>query len=133
MAEFAPTVPRLDGAVFLVEAHDHEDGRSAQLRQDFLDQHLTYVEKNCERYLVCGPMWPPGEEAIKGSFFLVQADDHEAAQSLVDGDPYVDAGVYAKMVVRQVTPAAGRLLGGVIWESAAAVRQYANQPRKTAG
>ncbi|MEL7538641.1 MAG: YciI family protein [Pseudomonadota bacterium] len=131
MADFAPTVPRIDGTVFLVEGHDHEDGSSAKIREDFLEQHLHYVEKNCDRYLVCGPLWPPGEEAIRGSFFLIQAVDQAAAQALVDGDPYVDAGVYAKMVVRQVTPAAGRLLGGVIWESAEAVRQYASQPRKT--
>lgn len=131
MAEYAPTVPRLEGTVFLVEGHDHEDGRSADLRHEFLEQHLHYVEQNCDRYLVCGPMWPPGEDAIKGSFFLIQAPDEAAAQALVDGDPYVDAGVYAKMVVRQVSPAAGKFMGGVIWESAEAVRQFASQPRQT--
>lgn len=130
MAEFAPTVPRLDGTVFLVEGHDHDDGRSEALRHDFLEQHLHYVEHNYERYLVCGPMWTPGTDKIRGSFFLIQADDQAAAEALVAGDPYVDAGVYAKTVVRQVSPAAGKLMGGVIWESAEAVRQFASQPRQ---
>lgn len=129
MAEFAKTIPRFEGTVYLVQATDHEDGRSETLRFDFLEAHLHYVEKNCERYLICGPQWPPGTEKITGSFFLVHADTGEQARAVVEGDPYVSAGVYANMTVNQISPAAGRLLGGVIWEDAESVKAFASKPR----
>lgn len=132
MASFAPTVARLDGTIFLVQGTDHADGSSESKRHEFLEAHLHYVEKNCENYLVCGPKWPPGTDAINGSFFLVQASDEEAARAIVEGDPYVDAGVYASMDVSQISIAAGKLLGGVIWEDAESVAKFASKPRASA-
>lgn len=131
MAAFAPTIPRLEGAVFLVQGVDHDDGSSEARRHEFLEAHLHYVEKNCDHYLVCGPKWPPGTNAINGSFFLVHADDEAAARAIVEGDPYVDAGVYAAIDVSQISVAGGRLLGGVIWEDAGSVAKFASQPRTT--
>ncbi len=129
MAEFAPTVARLDGRIFLVQGTDQTDGSSAAKRHDFLEQHLHYVEKNCDSYLACGPMWEPGTSAINSSFFLVQADDEDKARAIVEGDPYVDAGVYGEIKVSEISVAAGKFLGGVIWEDAESVKRFASQPR----
>ncbi|MEO0996082.1 MAG: YciI family protein [Pseudomonadota bacterium] len=122
MAEFAPTVDRMTKNVFLVVASDREDGDTGRLRDTALEGHLEYVEKNCQRYLICGPMWSGDGATIVGSFFVVEADDEDAARALVSGDPYVDAGIYADIRVTKVTASAGRWMGGVIWESAASVR-----------
>ena len=124
MAQFAATVPRIDGNVFLVLAYDAAD--SAALRQSELDGHLEYVEKHCEQYLVCGPLRNPGEPALIGSFFLLAADDAAAAEAIVSGDPYFKCGMYADIQSREATPAGGRLMGGVIWESADSVRDKAS-------
>ena len=121
MAKYAPTVPRIDGTVFLVLAYDGPG--SAEVRDRELEGHLDYVEQNVERYLVCGPLRNPGEAPLIGSFFLVNAGTAEEARAVVSGDPYVKSGMYAEILVLEATPAAGRLMGGVIWESAEGVRE----------
>jgi len=120
MAKSAPTVPRIDGAVFLVLAYDGPG--SAALRDEHLEGHLDYVEQHYERYLLCGPLRNPGEEELIGSFFLVRADSAEDAEAFVGGDPYVGSGMYAEVRIQEATVAAGSYLGGVIWESADAIR-----------
>ena len=120
MAKFAETVPRIDAGVFLVLALDGPD--SAAPRDAHLESHLEYVEKNVDRYLVCGPLRNPGEEPLIGSFFLVKADSADEARDLVSGDPYVKSGMYAEIQVHEATAAGGSFMGGVIWESAEAIR-----------
>lgn len=120
VAKFAPTIPRVDGDVFLVICHDGPG--SAALRDQHLEGHLHYIEHNWERYLVCGPMRPPGKSELCGSFFLVTAGDEADARRLLDGDPYLTCGMYERIEVFASTAAAGRWQGGVIWESAEAIR-----------
>ncbi|MEO0574796.1 MAG: YciI family protein [Pseudomonadota bacterium] len=120
MAEFAPTVPRIEGNVYLVLAYDGEG--SAAERDASLDEHLAYVEKRCDDYLVCGPLSEPGGSELIGSFFLLTAESEQAARELVSGDPYVRSGMYAEIRVMSATAAGGRFMGGVIWESADAIR-----------
>ena len=124
MAKFAPTVPRIDGEVFLVIARDAPG--SAELRDRELDAHLEYVEKRCDQYLICGPLREPGEDTLVGSFFLLAAENEAAARALVEGDPYVTAGTYASIEVKSAVASAGRFIGGVIWESADAIRAKAS-------
>ena len=124
MARFAPTVPRIDSAVFLVTCLDG-DG-SAEIRQRELDGHLEYVEQHTDDYLVAGPLREPGKTELVGSFFLVAAADAEAARAIVSEDPYVKSGMYREITVREAVPAGGRFMGGVIWESADAIRDRAS-------
>lgn len=123
MAQFTPTVPRIDSDVYLVLCYDGEG--SEELRDKELDDHLEYVEKHVDDYLICGPMREPGETKLMGSFFLVAADSAEAAKAIVSADPYVECGMYAEIIIKSTTPAGGRFMGGVIWESADAIRAAA--------
>ncbi len=131
MAKFAPTVPRIDGGVYLVVAYDGPGSEAP--RDEHLEQHLEYVEQNVGRYLVCGPLREPGHEPLVGSFFLVRAEDAEAARSLVSGDPYVRCGMYKEVIVHEATAAGGEFMGGVIWESAAAIRAAQAEARAGKG
>ncbi len=124
MAKHAATVPRVAGDVFLVLAYDG-DG-SAEARDRELEGHLDYIERHCEHYLVCGPLRHPGEKELMGSFFLVLADSEADARELVSGDPYVQSGMYAEIKVHEATPSGGHFMGGVIWESAEAIRARAS-------
>lgn len=124
MAQHAPTVARVEGDVYLVLAYDN-DG-SGDIRERELAGHLEYMEHNCDKYLVAGPMREPGTEPLIGSFFLVQADNADAARALVAGDPYVQSGLYRELLVHAAVPAAGHFMGGVIWESAEALRGKAS-------
>ena len=124
MAKYAATVPRVEGDVFLVTAFDAEG--SAEIRDSELEGHLEYVEKHCDQYLVCGPLRDTDGPELVGSFFLIAAADEAAARSLVDGDPYMQSGMYARINVNAAVPAAGKFMGGVIWESAEAIRSVAS-------
>ena len=124
MAKHAPTVERIAERTFLVLAYD--GAGSAATRDSELDGHLEYVEKNWHRYLTCGPMRNPGETELIGSFFLVVAEDEQDARDFLAGDPYVASGMYETVTVQDVTVAGGRWMGGVIWESAEAIRANAS-------
>lgn len=124
MAQFAPTVPRVDSDVFLVLCYDGEG--SAEIRERELDDHLEYVEKHTDAYLVAGPLRDPGAAPLIGSFFLVAAASADEARAIVSSDPYVKSGMYREVIVHAAVPAGGRFMGGVIWESADAVRGKAS-------
>ena len=124
MAKHAPTVDRITERTFLVLAYDGEG--SAATRDTELDGHLEYVEKHCDRYLTCGPMRHPDETELMGSFFLIVAEDEQDARDFLAGDPYMASGMYETVKVHEVTAAGGRWMGGVIWESADAIREHAS-------
>ena len=121
MAQHAPTVDRIDGDVFLITAFDGDE--AAEIRERELAGHLEYMEIHCDRYLVAGPLREPGTEPLVGSFFLVSAENADDARRLVAGDPYVENGLYREINVHSAVPAAGRFMGGVIWEDVESVRR----------
>ena len=120
-------VPRIEGAVFAVWCEDAPDG--ARLRRDHLDAHLAHVERNHDRFLAAGPLRGDGGPALVGSLFIVSARDEGDARALMAGDPYFACGAYARVTYRAFTPAAGRWMGGVIWESAESLRAVADGGR----
>lgn len=117
------TVPRHPEAVFAVWCSDGPDAE--RLRETHLDGHLAHVEANHERYLVAGPLRRDGETGLCGSFFIVAADTEAEARAFMAGDPYFTCGLYERIEYRALTPAAGRWMGGVIWESAQELRSKA--------
>ena len=70
------------------------------------------------RALAAGPLRDPGGTALIGSFFLVVGEDEADAMRLLNGDPYMQNDMYGEVTVLSATPAAGRWMGGVIWNSA---------------
>ena len=42
----------------------------------------------------------PGEAGFTGSLVVAEFDNLQAAQQWADSDPYIDAGVYAKVTVK---------------------------------
>ena len=120
LAEYAPTVDRIPGQTFLVLAFDAEG--SADKREHNLDGHLTHIEKHVDRYLAAGPLREPGGTALIGSFFLVVGENENDAMDLLNGDPYMLCEMYGEVRILSTTPAAGRWMGGVVWESAEELR-----------
>lgn len=61
--------------------------------------------KDAGRLLLAGPFpaidaADPGEAGFSGSLIVAEFDDLAAAQAWAAADPYVDAGVYARVEVR---------------------------------
>jgi len=80
---------------------------SLAARKSARAQHLArLVElKEQARLFVAGPhpavdSSDPGEAGFSGSLVIAEFQDLEQAQAWADADPYIDAGVYAKVVVK---------------------------------
>jgi uncharacterized protein YciI len=80
---------------------------SLPLRKEARPAHLGRLEqlKNEGRLLIAGPHpaidnEDPGEAGFTGSLVVAEFASLEDAQAWADTDPYVDAGVYAKVVVK---------------------------------
>lgn len=80
---------------------------SLPLRAKARPAHLERMEelKNQGRLLVAGPhpaldTEEPGEAGFTGSLIIAEFDCLEDARAWADADPYVTAGVFARVVVK---------------------------------
>ncbi|MGZ8152195.1 MAG: YciI family protein [Methylovulum sp.] len=69
--------------------------------------HLNRLQElqNAGRLIVAGPhpaidTENPGDAGFTGSLIVAEFDNLQAAQQWADADPYIDAGVYAKITVK---------------------------------
>lgn len=97
---------------YAVMSEDVED--SLPLRAKARNAHLARLRELVDdgRLLVAGPhpaidAQDPGPAGFSGSLVIVDFPSLEEAQAWADADPYVDAGVYARVAVKpfnQVLP-----------------------------
>lgn len=80
---------------------------SLPLRKQAREAHLARMQELIHegRLLVAGPhpaldCEDPGEAGFSGSLVIAEFSSLEDAQSWADSDPYVEAGVYEKVVVK---------------------------------
>ncbi|MEH6550836.1 MAG: YciI family protein [Pseudomonadales bacterium] len=80
---------------------------SLPLRKSARDAHLARLHrlKSEGRLLIAGPHpaidnIDPGEAGFTGSLVVAEFDSLKEAQAWADVDPYIEAGVYAKVVVK---------------------------------
>ncbi len=90
---------------FAVIATDVAD--SLPLRKQVREQHLARLHQLNEegRLLIAGPHpatdeLNPSEPAFTGSLVIAEFESLEAAQHWADADPYIEAGVYAHVLVK---------------------------------
>lgn len=80
---------------------------SLEKRMAARPDHLARLEKLRDegRVVLAGPhpaidAETPGDAGFSGSLVVAEFDSLDAAQAWADTDPYVSAGVYAKVVVK---------------------------------
>lgn len=80
---------------------------SLPLRQQARPAHLERLQDLADqgRLLAAGPhpaldIAEPGEAGFTGSLIIAEFDSLEAATAWADSDPYVDAGVFSRVVVK---------------------------------
>jgi uncharacterized protein YciI len=80
---------------------------SLPLRKTARPAHLARLEALVEqgRLLAAGPhpaidSEDPGDAGFSGSLVIAEFDSLDDAQAWADSDPYIDAGVYAQVVVK---------------------------------
>lgn len=91
--------------LYVIFSQDIEN--SLPLRQQARPAHIARLQALNEqgRLLVAGPMpaidsEEPGEAGFTGSTVIAEFDSLLEAQQWADGDPYIEAGVYASVIVK---------------------------------
>lgn len=90
---------------YVIYSEDIEN--SLPLRLKVREQHLARLSllQDQGRLLVAGPCPAidsenPGDAGFTGSLVIAEFDSLQCAQTWADNDPYIDAGVYAKVIVK---------------------------------
>jgi uncharacterized protein YciI len=90
---------------YVIEGYDGEDVLDARMRARA--RHLERLEtlRSAGRLLVAGPCpridaEDPGPAGFSGSLVIAEFPSLEEARAWAGADPYVEAGVYARLEVR---------------------------------
>ncbi|MCG7496061.1 YciI family protein [Vibrio sp. Of7-15] len=90
---------------YVIFSQDVEN--SLERRLSVRDKHLARLNelKDQGRLLVAGPMpaidsEDPGTAGFTGSTVIAEFNSLEDAQAWADADPYIEAGVYEKVIVK---------------------------------
>ncbi|KJG56973.1 BolA family transcriptional regulator [Photobacterium kishitanii] len=90
---------------YVIFSQDVEN--SLEHRMSVREQHLARLKElqQQDRLLVAGPMPAidsenPGEAGFTGSTVIAEFDSLAQAQQWANEDPYIDAGVYANVIVK---------------------------------
>ncbi len=97
---------------YLVLCDDSFDGET--LRNQYLQEHLKYIEGVLGKICVAGPTIKFGDQ-YSGSCFIYKTDELASAKKLLENDPYHMHGVYKSCSFVRFVPAAGNWIGGVTW------------------
>lgn len=91
--------------LYVIIGEDVED--SLARRQGARPAHLARLEQlqGEGRLVLCGPLpaidsEDPGPAGFSGSLIVAEFDSLESARRWADADPYVEAGVYARVIVK---------------------------------
>jgi len=91
-------------ALYLMYAEDVD--HSEALRPPLRDAHIRRRAELAAqgRVVVSGPLWDSdvGQGDYCGSLLVAAFDSMDEAQAWADADPYAQAGIYRRMVVRRV-------------------------------
>lgn len=91
-------------ALYVMFAEDIDD--SERLRAPLRDAHIARRAALAAqgRVAVSGPLWDDdrGAGSYCGSLLVARFDSMAEAQAWADADPYAQAGIYRRMVVRRV-------------------------------
>lgn len=91
--------------LYAIIAEDVTD--SLEKRKSVRDAHLARLNslRDAGRLILAGPHpaldnEDPGPAGFTGSLIVAEFDTQAAAQEWADADPYIDAGVYARVNVK---------------------------------
>lgn len=87
--------------LYMLLATDAEN--SSQARAEARPAHLARLKELDEqgRLLTAGPTPMPDEpDTVSGSLIIAEFESLDAAEAWASQDPYVDAGVYAELLIR---------------------------------
>ncbi len=84
-----------------------DKANALDLRMANRPAHLAYIETKPIEIILAGPLLDT-DGGMRGSLFIVEADDLAQAQRFSDADPYCRAGLFERVEItgfRKVVPA----------------------------
>ena len=78
--------------LFLVYLHDVED--NAEIRARHLQAHMTHIGAHIAGIRLGGPLLREDTQQPGGGILLVEAQDLGQVRSMVEADPYYQAGLW---------------------------------------
>lgn len=84
--------------LFVIEAKDKAG--ALEIRLSTRAAHLEFLKSQGDNLVLAGPFLDENEKP-NGSLVVVKAENIEAAQKIADADPYLAAGLFESVVVRQ--------------------------------
>ena len=80
-----------------------------EIRTATRETHIAYLKGFADSLLLAGPFLDDAGEMC-GSLLIFEAPDKAAVQAFSDGDPYAQAGIFARVEIRGFRPGMGKLL-----------------------
>ncbi|HUT49290.1 MAG TPA: YciI family protein [Alphaproteobacteria bacterium] len=82
--------------LYLVHCLDKPN--AGALRKETFDAHVAYLKSTPIEIVLAGPILAE-DEAVIGSFLVVEADNKSEAEAFSAGDPYAKAGLFESVHV----------------------------------
>ncbi len=91
--------------LYIIVGHDVENSLESRMAARPAHIERLNILKNEGRLILAGPnpaidSDAPGEAGFTGSLIVAEFESLEAAQSWADADPYIEAGVYDKVMIK---------------------------------
>ncbi len=83
--------------IWIIVCEDKEGALSK--RMSVIDEHRKYLSSNPIKTLVSGPLVNADGKTMKGSFFMVEADELSEIQEFQRNDPLFKADVWDKVLI----------------------------------
>jgi uncharacterized protein YciI len=79
--------------------HSEDKPGALELRLATRPKHLEYLKAKEDKIRLGGPMLDP-EGNMAGSVLVIEVEDLAAAEAFSAGDPYRQAGVFARVAIK---------------------------------
>lgn len=98
---------------WLAICHDVEN--SQPIREQYLADHLVYIESILSKIEVGGPLCTEADPEYNSSAIIYQVEKESEALELLQNDPYFKAGLYASTELYHFNAVVGNWVGGKNW------------------
>ena len=88
-----------DAMPYFVEVRDRPG--CEQIRIDFQEQHLAYLDSNINRLLAAGGLLDDEGAVAQGGLFILDVDNRADAQRFIAEDPFSKAGLFEIVQIRR--------------------------------
>lgn len=84
---------------YIIETFDKPD--TLDVRKANRDKHLVYLDQIKDKLLACGAKLNDDGSDAGGGLYVVDVDTREAAQALIEADPFHAVGLFDRVEIKR--------------------------------